>query len=105
MLTNQLIGAAHNIATHTPRYGVAEAADAQTSPVAAEVTSGDQLTALPVNQKSNANGADLPNEERPPLEVPKRAELSVAVPDSIPDAQPESIYHANAAEPIETPQP
>jgi hypothetical protein len=80
MLTHHLIGAAHNAAVHTP----------QTTPA----RSDDVTTRAEATQQTSTV------DETPRLQLPKRAELSVAVLDTIPDAVPESIYAAKT-----TPEP
>lgn len=100
MLTNQLIGAAHNASAHAPRPATAEPpAQAVPPPQAADRPATDPISARPVMPNTSAEKSDTAFADRPPLQTPKRAEMQVAVIDSMPDVVPESIYKAKLAEP------
>lgn len=97
MLTNQIIGAGQNVSSHTPRQSTpVEPVQPVSQPSVAGRPHGsvDQITARPVDPNQDTQCADKESRDRPPLELPKRAELSIAVIDSMPDAVPESIYDA-----------
>lgn len=98
MLTNQIIGAGQNVASHTPRSA------APTNPVSAPGTPApgtdakpaDQITPVAILPQTKAPKTETSTQDRPTLQLPKRAEMQIAVPDTIPDAQPESVYNAKA---------
>ena len=99
MLTNQIIGAGQNVASHTPRPVAQSDAVTPTSQAPAQSKPTDQMTPVAVLPQSNAAKTDADGYERAALSDPKKVDLKVAVPDTIPDAEPESIYKANTAEP------
>lgn len=92
MLTNQIIGAGQNVASHTTRPSTP--IEHYVPEPAPEVEKPDALTLFAVEQSSGGQKTLYPPPDRPTLELPKRAELAVAVPDTIPDAEPESIFKA-----------
>ncbi len=97
MLTNQIIGAGQNVASHTPRPVAQPDALAPATPAPDQTRPTDQMTpnaVLPQADVTRVNGPD-----RAVLSDPKKVDLKVAVPDTIPDAEPQSIYNANTAEP------
>ncbi len=98
MLTNQMIGAAHNVGVHTPRSSVPEPPTVAIPSQTADRPATDQISARAVTPNTKADGADTTFADRPPLQTPKRAEMQVAVVDSMPDVVPESIYKAKVAE-------
>jgi hypothetical protein len=97
MLTNQLIGAAHNAQNHSPRQAASpdQAVPAVTPPLPTNAAP-DGETPSAIKAAERADDIRPGQEDRPPLEIPKRVEMRVAVIDSIPDAVPESIYDAKA---------
>ncbi len=96
MLTNQLIGAAQNAASNSPRPSAPQTqAIPQPLPFAAMNTEAKAVTARPVTGTSDAKEVRAETtDERPPLEIPKRAEMRLLLVDTVPDAVPESIYDA-----------
>ena len=100
MLTSQMIGASHNASAHAPRPATAEP-PAQAAPVAQaqDQSATTQITSRAVPPTDRAEQAETAFADRPPLQTPKRAEMQVAVIDSMPDVVPESIYKAKVTEP------
>ncbi len=100
MLTNQMIGATHNVGVHTPRSSVPEPPTA--APIPSQTSqrpATDQISARAVTPDTRAEQTETAFADRPPLQTPKRAEMRVAVIDSMPDVVPESIYKAKVTEP------
>jgi hypothetical protein len=100
MLTSQMIGASHNASAHAPRPATAEP-PTQATPVAQaqDQSATQQLTPRAVPPTDSTEQTQTAFADRPPLQTPKRAEMQVAVIDSMPDVVPESIYKAKLAEP------
>ncbi len=97
MLTNQLIGAAHNAVNHAPRaVEPANFGPQIVGPTPGTKPAEDAITTKAVEPADENKGAKEAEEKRAPLETPKRVEMQVAVVDSIPDAVPETIYEAKA---------
>ncbi|MEM7470002.1 MAG: hypothetical protein AAF340_01530 [Pseudomonadota bacterium] len=107
MLTNQLIGAAQNAVNHSPRPSAPQAQPVQPAlPFSAVKSDTNPMTTRPVSatQETKDTRAEM-REERPPLEIPKRAEMRILLVDTIPDAVPESIYDAKVADQTEKYEP
>lgn len=98
MLTNQMIGAAHNTGVHTQRMATPEP-QTNAPPQNQSAPPTDQISTVAVQPGSKAEDTETAFADRPPLQTPKRAEMQVAVVDSIPDVLPESIYKAKLTEP------
>ena len=104
MLTNQLIGAAHNAQNHSPRQAASpDDLSAAMKPALPTNAAPNGETVAAVKAAEQANETNAAQDDRPPLEIPKRAEMRIAVVDKIPDAVPESIYDAKVVPEPETP--
>lgn len=96
MLTNHLLGASHNAATHTPRGSAVTDTVEQPGMTTRIDAASDHITMTPVTPPDEGKAATGSDAGRPALEIPKRVEMTIAVIDSIPDAVPQSIYEAKA---------
>lgn len=100
MLTNQMIGASHNANVHAPRPATAEPHAQAVAPTqSTDRPSTDLISARAIMPNTKPEQTETAFADRPPLQTPKRAEMRVAVVDSMPDAVPESIYKAKLSEP------
>ncbi|MCY4336403.1 MAG: hypothetical protein OXC60_17240 [Litoreibacter sp.] len=114
MLTNQLIGAAQNAVSHTPRPSAPQAQAVQAAmPFAAANSETKTLTNRPVAaaEESKDTRADMKDDgprlevpKRAELEVPKRVEMRLLLVDTVPDAVPESIYEAKKTDEVGPPE-